>query len=523
MSLHGRNFVGTETSSKGSETLQAFSPITNEVIADRFYIATGAEVDSAVTLAAAALKHKITAQRRAEFLNAIAENLLSAGDRIVELAHRETALPIQRLTAERLRTVNQLRMFADLVMEGSWVDARIDTADSNRQPLPKPDLRRMLTPIGPVAVFGASNFPFAYSVAGGDTSSALAAGCSVIVKAHPAHPGTSELTAEAVVEAARSTKMPDGIFSMLHGGAAIGQTLIKHPKLSAAGFTGSLAGGRALCDAAAARLVPIPVHAEMGSVNPVFLLPDALKRNVEKIAAGLAQSVTLGTGQFCVNPGIVVAIAGPDLTNFTRLLAAGISSAPTYPMLTQRIFESYVLGLQQMNSHGAAALVVPQDAATAGIGALFSVDAQTFLKTPQLAEEVFGPVTLIVTCKNANELEEVAESLSGQLTGSIHAEPRDLLNFSNVVDAMTARVGRVVYNGYPTNVEVNPSMQHGGPYPAASDSRYTSVGTAAIFRFARPVCWQNAPSEVLPLELQNSNPRNIRRLINGVGTSEPLA
>jgi NADP-dependent aldehyde dehydrogenase len=522
MSLHGKNFIAGKLSANGSDILTGFSPLRNEKLDTQFHIATDNEVDMAVTQGALAVKQYVSAEQRAAFLNAAASNLLNAGEDILEVAHQETALPIPRLTGERMRTVNQLKMFASLIEEGSWVDARIDLADPDRQPIPRPDLRRMLTPIGPVAVFGASNFPFAYSVAGGDTASAFGAGCAVIVKAHPAHPGTSELTADAIARAVKSTGMPAGIFSMLHGESTTGQALIKHPQLAAAGFTGSLAGGRALFDAASARPMPIPVHSEMGSVNPVFLLPTALEKNLDKIASGLSQSVTLGTGQFCVNPGIVLAIEGPALRKFVRAISSLISTAPTFPMLTPRIGESYMKGLERLASAGAHVIAKPDSIDSEAIGAVFETDLEAFLLSKWLSEEVFGPVTMVVSCKNDQELEKAAESFAGQLTGTIHAEPEDIARYISIIRTITSKVGRVIFNGYPTNVEVVPSMQHGGPYPATSDSRFTSVGTAAIFRFSRPVCWQNAPDSLLPRELQNANPAGISRLINGVSTREPV-
>jgi 2,5-dioxopentanoate dehydrogenase len=514
--MHGKNFIGSTLSNEGIETFVAFNPTTKLPLKPSFAVATESEIDSAVKLAAQATSCRMSPEQRSAFLNAIAYNIMEWGDDLLTIAHNETALPLPRLVSERQRTVNQLRMFSDLVQDGSWVDARIDTAQPDRQPLPRPDLRRMLTPIGPVAVFGASNFPFAYSVAGNDTSSAFAAGCPVIVKAHPAHPGTSETVATAVIEAAKFAGMPNGIFSMLHGEASVGMALIKHSDLAAAGFTGSLGAGRALCDAAATRPNPIPVHAEMGSVNPVFLFPEALERNMESIAKGLSNSITLGTGQFCVNPGIVVAVDGPALRKLAELLTQYIAGAQTFPMLTQRINSSYFSGLDRLKAAGARALLEPTiPDSLNSIGALFEVDAATFLSSAALSEEVFGPETLVVSCNSSDQMAEVARQLNGQLTGSIHAEQEDIAKFGTVIQTVVAKVGRVIFNGYPTTVEVVPSMQHGGPYPASSDSRFTSVGTAAIYRFTRPVCWQNAPDELLPLELQNSNPLGITRLVDG--------
>jgi alpha-ketoglutaric semialdehyde dehydrogenase len=522
MQIHGCNFIGTSLSAEGDDVLQAFSTITGSLLPDKYSIATESEIDRALSLAEETATIRISREQRSAFLQMAADKLLAMGDAILDLAHRETALPIDRLVAERMRTVNQLRIFASLVEEGSWVDARIDHADQNRKPLPKPDVRRMLTPIGPVAVFGASNFPFAYSVAGNDTSSAFAAGCPVIVKAHPAHPGTSELTAAALVEAIEETGMPEGIFSMLHGEVEVGQKLIMHPKLAAAGFTGSLKGGRALCDAAAARPVPIPVHAEMGSINPVFLLPNALEKSWKSIADGFAQSVTLGTGQFCVNPGLVAAVSSPSLNRFVERSSALIAEVPTFPMLTPGICKSYFNGIDRFGQSGAKSVVAPSSPYSNYYGAMFTTTSTAFLSTPEFAEEVFGPATLLVVCESLEDMLAVAHNIKGQLTGTVHADDADFERCGKIISAVTAKVGRVIFNSYPTSVEVVPSMQHGGPYPASSDSRFTSVGTAAIFRFARPICWQNAPQRALPLELRDNNPLKIRRIVDGALTCDPI-
>jgi NADP-dependent aldehyde dehydrogenase len=418
-----------------------------------------------------------------------------------------------------------MRLFSTLVADGSWVNARIDLGDPDRRPTPKPDLRRMLTAIGPVAVFGASNFPFAYSVAGGDTASALAAGCPVIVKAHPAHPGTSEMTALAIEKAAIAVDMPEGIFSMLHGGNRVGIALIRHPGLAAAGFTGSLQGGRALMIAAASRSAPIPVHAEMGSTNPVILLPEALEIHWDSIAENLALSVTNGVGQFCTNPGLIIAVASPSLNRFKEKLASLISEVTPGVMLTADIKGRYSLGLEWWTQNGAEAIVSADRTEAKGARsntAFFETTAKLFVTKHKLSDEVFGPATLLIVCSDRSELFDIARALTGQLTASIHGEPDELVRYADLINIVTARVGRLIYNGFPTGVEVNPSMTHGGPFPATSDSRFTSVGTAAIYRFARPVTWQNAPDPQLPLELQNSNPLNVRRLVDGEFTSSKI-
>ncbi len=532
MTLHGKNFIGNATSSYAESegtTITATNPATGETLTPEFHAATSAEVDSAVQHAAQAfpIYRALTAEQRATFLERIADEIVALGDALLERANQETALPLARLTGERGRTVGQLKMFAALVREGSWVDARIDRAQPARQPLPKSDLRRMLIPLGPVGVFGASNFPFAFSVAGGDTASALAAGCPVVVKAHPAHPGTSELTATAILKAAVETGMPEGVFSMVHGGKETGIALVEHPLLEAVGFTGSLGAGRALFDAAARRPRPIPVYAEMGSVNPVFVLPGALQERGEKIAEGLAASVTMGVGQFCTNPGLVVGLQTPELKAFVTKAAEKISAMPNGTMLYPGIGHAYALGIARLE--GTAGVTrestfstEPDPAKTQAGAAIFSTSASTFLATPELSHEVFGPTTLLVACETSAELETVARGLEGQLTATIQGTPEDLVANRTLISILETKVGRLLFNGFPTGVEVCPSMQHGGPYPATSDSRTTSVGTAAILRFVRPICYQDFPTDALPAELQDGNPRNIWRLLDNTLTKDAV-
>ncbi len=522
MELHGLNIIGNSTSAEGTQTFTAVNPATGTGLDTAFHIATEAEVNRSVELAAQAFPRYrgLPAEARATFLERIAEEIVELGDALLTLANQETALPLPRLTGERGRTVGQLKMFAALLREGSWVEVRIDTALPDRQPLPRPDLRRMLLPLGPVGVFGASNFPFAFSVAGGDTASALAAGCPVVVKAHPAHPGTSELVARAIERAALVTGMPEGVFSMVHGMKETGVALVQHPKLEAVGFTGSLGAGRALYDAAAARPKPIPVYAEMGSVNPVFVLPGALAERGEKIAEGLAASVTLGVGQFCTNPGVVVGLKSEGLTGFLRTAAERLSAVAPGTMLYPHIQKAFVQGTERLKSaEGVQTESVPQTAAdparTQANAALFSTDAAHFLGQHDLREEVFGPTSLVVACGTPEELEAVAESLEGQLTATVHATADDLKRYRGLISILETKVGRLLFNGFPTGVEVSAAMQHGGPYPATSDSRTTSVGTAAILRFVRPLCYQDCPQELLPAELQDSNPLNIWRLVDG--------
>jgi len=491
-----------------------------------FEEATAGHIDLALEAAERAWNdyRHVGAAQRAAFLERVAEQIEGAGD-LLDVAHAETSLPPQRLAGERARTTGQLRLFATLVREGSWVDARIDRAQPDRTPQPKPDIRRMLMPIGPVAVFGASNFPLAFSVAGGDTASALAAGCPVVVKAHPAHPGTSELTARAVIDAATAVGMPPGVFSLVQSTRnEVAIALVQHRHTKAVGFTGSLRAGRALFDAAARRPEPIPVYAEMGSVNPVVLLPGALAERADAIADGLAASVTLGVGQFCTNPGVVIGVASDAFDRFVRRLDATIREAPAGTMLYPALLDSYEAGLRRL---GAVAGTTTVRSSAAGEGpcarpALTDTTADTFLRHRELAEEVFGPSTVVVRCGSSDELHTVARSLEGQLTATIHGTAADLVDHARLVAILEEKAGRLIVNGFPTGVEVCPSMQHGGPYPATTDSRSTSVGTAAIHRFARPVAYQNFPQSALPPELQDPNPRGLWRLVDGAMTKDAL-
>lgn len=442
------------------------------------------------------------------------------GDALPARARQETGLGIDRLTGERLRTVNQLRLFARIVREGSWVDARMDTALPDRQPLPRPDLRRMLVPIGPVVVFGSSNFPLAFSVAGGDTASALATGNPVVVKAHRGHPGTSEMVASAIVRAVEKCGMPAGVFSMLHGpGAVMGLALVKHPHTRAVGFTGSRSGGRALFDAAAARPEPIPVFAEMSSLNPVFVLAGALRERGAAIAEGLKNSVTLGVGQFCTKPGLIFGVAGPDWDTFERALLKQFEAAVPATMLHQGICEEFHQGLARVSGIEGVRLLgrSTQNSdpnQTQGAPVLLATDATGFRRHRELSEEVFGPFALCVTASSPGELEELARGLEGQLTATLHGTDADFASAAGLVAILERKAGRLVCNGFPTGVEVCQAMNHGGPYPATTDTRFTSVGAAALQRFVRPVCHQNFPQSLLPEELQNANPRKIWRLLN---------
>lgn len=529
MQLTGKNFIGQQSSASSQTTFFGEDPRKGEAIEPQFHEATDAEMARAVELAAEATSvlRGLGAEQIAQFLISVRDEITGLGDVLIHRADQETALGPDRLKGERDRTVNQLKMFADLVTEGSWVDARIDTALPDRKPLPRPDLRRMLQPIGPVAVFGASNFPLAYSVAGGDTASAFAARNPVVVKAHPAHPGTSELVAAAVVRAVKANGLPEGTFSMIHGRTPAGSlALVNHPKLKAVGFTGSLRAGRALFDAAAKRPEPIPVYAEMGSVNPVFVLPQSLESNPDGLADGLFRSVTLGVGQFCTCPGLVFGLDGESLNRFQAKLVENFESGTPATMLNSAIAKGYserveeVHGLDAVKAYAARKPANRQS--TEGQPALFVVEADAWSKTHSLHEEIFGPATIVVRCRSEEELLEAARALDGSLTATIHGSPEELQRNKKLIDLLGEKAGRLIFNGYPTGVEVGSAMNHGGPYPATTDSKFTSVGTTAIYRFARPVCYQNFPDAVLPIELQNANPRKIWRTVNGQLSREPI-
>ncbi len=480
-------------------------------------------MDAALRLAGEAFQayRQTTGEARAAFLERIGDEIMAIGDALIARAHVETGLPEARLTGERARTVNQLRLFAQVAREGSWVDARLDTAMPDRQPVPKPDLRRMLVPIGPVVVFGSSNFPFAFSVAGGDTASALATGNPVIVKAHSGHPGTSELVAGAVARAVQSCGLPPGVFSMLHGaGKVIGMALVRHPSTTAVGFTGSRAAGRALFDAASARPAPIPVFAEMSSVNPVFILPEAMRERGAKVAEGLKSSVTMGVGQFCTKPGLVFGLGGETFDAFQTAFSALLETTAPATMLHAGISEAYHEGLTQASAV-TGVTVVARSAASAdasrthGEAVVARTDSVNFRARPELAEEVFGPYALLISASSLDELEQIARNLDGQLTATVHGTPEDLAAAAPLLRILEQKAGRLIINGFPTGVEVCPSMHHGGPYPATTDVRFTSVGTAALYRFVRPVCYQDFPAELLPAALRDDNPLGIRRTVNG--------
>jgi NADP-dependent aldehyde dehydrogenase len=528
--LSGSNLIGSRESRVGAARFRAQDPATGAALDPEFAEATPAESDAAARAAESAFEAyaAVGPEARAAFLRAIGERIQAHGAALLERVQAETGLPRPRLEGERGRTVGQLGLFADLVSEGSWVDARIDRALPDRQPARRPDVRRLLVPLGPVAVFGASNFPLAFSVAGGDTASALAAGCPVVVKAHPAHPGTSEWVARAVLEAARATGMPEGVFSMVHGASpAVGQALATHPAIQAVAFTGSLRAGRALFDAAARREAPIPVFAEMGSANPVFVLPEALATRGEEIAQALAGSVTLGAGQFCTNPGLTFVPRSDAAEAFVARLGALLGAAPAGTMVHAGIAASYESELAAVAAIPGVALASRSESrgpqpATEARAALLVTDHASWAASARLGHELYGPATLAVRCATRAELLAAARALHGHLTATVHGTERDLLEHADLVGVLLRRVGRLVVNGVPTGVEVCPAMHHGGPYPATTDPRATSVGTAAILRFARPVCYQDVPQALLPPELRDANPRGIWRLLDGRLTKEEL-
>jgi NADP-dependent aldehyde dehydrogenase len=523
MNLHGKNFIGEQLSRGTGETSSATGPLDSKVLPGSFYLAGPQDVDKAVNLAESAFHTygATSGEERASFLERIADEIMALGDDLIRRAHLETGLPEARLTGERARTIGQLRLFAQVAREGSWVDARIDQAIPDRQPAPKPDLRRMLVPIGPVVVFGSSNFPLAFSVAGGDTASALATGNTVIVKAHSGHPGTSELVATAVTRAVKASQLPAGVFSMLHGaGRLIGMQLVRHQFTRAVGFTGSRTAGRALFDAAAARPEPIPVFAEMSSLNPVFILPEALREGASRIADALKSSMTLGVGQFCTKPGLVFGLQGPALDQFQQDLARSLEQVAPATMLHAGICASYHEGLSRASQlSGVNVLARSQAQADPGKTQAQSVVLRTnlanFRKHPELTEEVFGPFAVLISAQTMAELEQVARDLEGQLTATVHGTPNDLNNARQLLKLLERRAGRLIINGFPTGVEVCPSMNHGGPYPATTDVRFTSVGTAALYRFVRPVCYQDFPESLLPQDLRNDNPLHLRRIVDG--------
>lgn len=505
-------------------SFQGINPATGESLPGFFDETTPADVARACEQAAEAFAEyrKKSGTEKADFLEQIALEIEAIGDELLNRAQAESGLPLARLTGERGRTTGQLRLFANYLREGSWVNARIDTALPDRQPLPRPDLRQMLRPLGPVGVFGASNFPLAFSVAGGDTASALAAGCPVVVKAHPAHPGTSQLVGDAISRAVKTCGLPVGTFTLVHGRTnEVGMAIVAHPAIKAVGFTGSWRGGKALFDAAARRAEPIPVYAEMGSTNPVFFLPQLLKEKGSSLAQNYISSVTLGVGQFCTNPGLAVLQQSLEADQFMQEAAQFVMNSQPAAMLTQGIQRAFTEGIGKLTSaEGVRVLgqATTLESFAHGTPALLTTSAQTLLANPTLAEEVFGPSSVLVEADSREQLLAVARGLEGHLTATVWGTDDELLDYADLLDILEQKVGRLLINGFPTGVEVSHAMQHGGPYPATTDSRSTSVGTNAILRFARPVCYQNFPDVLLPDELKATNPLHIWRLTNGEWT-----
>jgi NADP-dependent aldehyde dehydrogenase len=520
--MKGVSLIAGSRADVGGRGFQAVNPASGETLEPVFHSASSEDLEQATQAAEAAfaIYKNASGVSRAGFLRRIADGLAAAGEEIVARAHLETGLPLARLNGELGRTTGQLRMFAEAVEEGSWVDARIDEALPERKPLPRADIRSMLRPVGPVAVFGASNFPLAFSVAGGDTAAALAAGCPVIVKAHPAHPGTSELVGSVIQAAVEACGLPGGVFSLLFDAdTAVGAALVVDPRVKAVGFTGSAAGGTALMELAAGRSEPIPVYAEMGSSNPVFLLPGAMRERSASIAKGLFGSFTLGSGQFCTKPGVVFVpqqAAAAVADEFDSAAAGG----STFGMLTHGIARRYAEGVAVRAGGGYAELASVLEAydgsAAVGQCAVFHAEVEQFLAEPSLAEEIFGPTTLLVRYGAGGQLLEAARGLHGHLTATIHAGEGDEELAAELLQVLEGKAGRVLFNGYPTGVEVCPAMVHGGPWPATSDGRSTSVGTRAMLRFVREVCWQDCPDGLLPAELRRGNPLGVLRMVNGV-------
>jgi NADP-dependent aldehyde dehydrogenase len=523
MNLQGLHLISGSWSRGSGPEFSANNPATGEALAPTFTQANREQVDAALSAAAAAFRkvRGLDVRWPAALLEAMGREILALGDELLARAHAESGLPLPRLTGERARTVGQLNLFAAFVRQGDWIDATIDTADRNRQPMPKPDVRRMMAPRGPVVVFGASNFPLAFSVAGGDTASALAAGNPVIVKGHPSHPGTSELVAIAILRALESLNLPRGLFALLQGSSTeVGAQLVRHPGTAAVGFTGSQRAGRALFDLAAARSRPIPVYAEMGSLNPLIIMQGAIADRGSSLAKELADSILLGGGQFCTKPGLILLMGHPG--HFVQMVKEHIAALPSATMLNQGLRDSFTRRAAQWSDLAGVTVHAharPMNFASAAPG-LYETTIETFLREPTLREEAFGPSALVVYCGSADEVGRALESIGGSLTGTVHTGAKD--DPSELMSALEPFVGRVILNGFPTGVEVCHAMVHGGPYPATTDAASTSVGTASIRRFLRLVAWQNTSDALLPPALRNANPLGISRLINGKHTTDPI-
>jgi NADP-dependent aldehyde dehydrogenase len=518
--IKGSILIGSRDAA-GTAFFSATDPATGEQISPPFASAGSIEAVEACALADEAFAKfaATTLDERARFLDAIAENIESIGDDLIVRAMRESGLPRPRLEGERDRTVGQLRLFATTVRQGDWLDATIDPALPERLPLPRPDLRRVNIPVGPVAVFGASNFPLAFSVAGGDTASAFAAGCPVVVKGHPAHPGTGELIARAIRDAVVACGLPEGTFSYLPGPSIeLGGALVADPRIKAVGFTGSRDGGLALMKIAAERIEPIPVYAEMSSINPVVLMPAAMEARSDALAPAFIQSLTMGAGQFCTNPGLVIALAGDALDRFATAAAKALAGSQALTMLSPGIHAAFDKGVAALNDHDRVETLArgcPAGGPNQAQGALFKTDAESFLADAALGHEVFGSSSVIIACRDLAEVRQVIAGLEGQLTATLILDDADEADAATLLPVLARKVGRILANGWPTGVEVSHAMVHGGPFPATSDGRTTSVGTLAMARFLRPVCFQNLPTALLPPALADNNPWHLSRRIDG--------
>ena len=520
-SINGAILVGAEERQAAGNGFEAIDPASGEALGPRFAEAGAADVADACALAAAASSalRDLSPDDRAAFLERVADAIAAIGDELIERAMAETRLPRARLEGERGRTIGQLRLFATVVREGGWMDVTIDPAMPDRQPLPRPDLRRVNIGVGPVAVFGASNFPLAFSVAGGDTASAFAAGCPVVVKGHPAHPGTGEIVARAVRQAVADSGLPAGVFSYLPGTTnALGGALVADPNIKAVGFTGSRGGGLALVAIANARPEPIPVFAEMSSINPVILFPAAARARGEALGQAFVASLTQGAGQFCTNPGLVIALAGSDLDAFERAAAAALNAAAPQHMLTPGIHQAFAGGVAALEGHAAVTALARGpvgDGVNQAQGALFATDAAAFAADPALGHEVFGSSSIVVRAADMDAVATLVRGLEGQLTATLLFDEEDEPLVAPLLPLLAEKAGRILANGWPTGVEVSHAMVHGGPFPATSDARTTSVGALAIARFLRPVCYQNLPDRLLPAALRDANPCNVARRVDG--------
>ncbi len=514
------NFIAGRASAKGTQKFRATNPSTQQFLEGNFVNATAEEIDMACLEAKAAFEGFKASDGaiRAKLLRTIAEDLEAAGDILVKRAMSESGLPEGRIMGERGRTCGQLRLFADLLEEGSWVNAVIDEAMPERQP-PRADIRRMYEALGPVAVFGASNFPLAFSTAGGDTASALAAGCPVVVKGHPSHPGTHAIVSEIISLAVKKTGLHKGVYSALQGASYdVGTYLVEHPAIKAVGFTGSLSGGRALMAVAQMRPEPIPVFAEMGSINPIVVLKDKLQGESEPLAGILANSVNLGAGQFCTNPGILLLPQTDDTERFLLALAKAFGQLSPQTMLNKGIFNNYTVATRSLHRHSALQIVhsdQTEDDTWRAQPVLARISAKNFMADSSMQHEIFGPFTMAVICEGNEEIVATLDNLHGQLTGSIFGGLEELNVSNDIIAKLKDRVGRLIFNNVPTGVEVCHAMHHGGPFPSSSDSRFTSVGTGAIERFVRPICYQDCPDTLLPDALKAMNPLKIWRKVNG--------